>query len=122
MGRTFYRFYRDDWGLTAHTVELEMPIKINPFLTITPSYRYYQQTAIDAFAGYKEHSISQAYYSSDYDLSAFKSHGIGVGMKWKPLDGVFGVKYWERLELRYLHYERNTDLNSDIVSLLINFK
>ena len=43
-------------------------------------------------------------------------------MKWKPLDGVFGVKYWERLELRYLHYERNTDLNSDIVSLLINFK
>ena len=122
VGRTFYRFYRDDWGLTAHTVELEMPIKINPFLTITPSYRYYQQTAIDAFAGYKEHSISQAYYSSDYDLSAFKSHGIGVGMKWKPLDGVFGVKYWERLELRYLHYERNTDLNSDIVSLLINFK
>ena len=99
-----------------------MPIKINPFLTITPSYRYYQQTAIDAFAGYKEHSISQAYYSSDYDLSAFKSHGIGVGMKWKPLDGVFGVKYWERIELRYLHYERNTDLNSDIVSLLINFK
>ena len=70
----------------------------------------------------KEHSISQAYYSSDYDLSAFKSHGVGVGMKWKPLDGVFGVKYWERLELRYLHYERNTDLNSDIVSLLINFK
>ena len=48
--------------------------------------------------------------------------GFGVGMKWKPLDGVFGVKYWERLELRYLHYERNTDLNSDIVSLLINFK
>lgn len=45
--RSFYRYYHDDWGLSAHTVDLETPIKINPFLSVTPFYRYYTQSAID---------------------------------------------------------------------------
>ena len=122
VARTFYRFYKDDWGLKANTMELELAIKLSPFLTLTPSYRYYQQSAIDDFAEYKEHSIKEEFYSSDYDLSSFTSQGFGLGIKWKPLDGVWGVKHWDQIEMRYLHYDRSTDLSSDIVSLLFNFK
>ena len=122
VARTFYRFYKDDWGLKANTMELELAIKLSPFLTLTPSYRYYQQSAIDDFAEYKEHSIKEEFYSSDYDLSSFTSQGFGLGIKWKPLDGVWGVKHWDQIEMRYLHYDRSTDLSSDIVSLLLNFK
>src|SRR5207342_2358392 len=43
--RTYYRYYHDDWGLNAHTAEIETPIKITPFFSISPFYRYYTQTA-----------------------------------------------------------------------------
>jgi hypothetical protein len=29
--RTFYRYYQDNWGVKAHTFELETPIKMTPF-------------------------------------------------------------------------------------------
>lgn len=45
--RGFYRYYSDDWGLSGHTIDLETPVKITPFLSITPFYRYYTQTAVD---------------------------------------------------------------------------
>ena len=48
--RSFYRYYHDDWGLTAHTVELETPVKITPFFSVSPFYRYYKQSAVDYFA------------------------------------------------------------------------
>src|SRR5205085_9969334 len=50
--RTFYRYYHDDWGLNAHTFELETPVKVTPFFSITPFYRYYNQGAVNYFAPY----------------------------------------------------------------------
>lgn len=34
--RSYYRYYRDDWNLTAHTAELEIPVKVTPFLSLSP--------------------------------------------------------------------------------------
>jgi hypothetical protein len=45
--RSFYRFYHDDWGLSSHSIQLESSIKFTPFLSVTPFYRYYTQTAVD---------------------------------------------------------------------------
>jgi Protein of unknown function (DUF3570) len=122
IARAFYRYYFDQWGLKAHTLELEAPIKINPFLSITPNYRYYRQNGISSFAPYKQHVTTSEFYTSDYDLSKLQSHSFGAGIRWKPLNGVFGMKHWSKVELRYLHYQRSTALSSNIVSLLMSFK
>jgi hypothetical protein len=30
--RSFYRYYQDNWGLKAHTIDMELPVKITPFV------------------------------------------------------------------------------------------
>jgi hypothetical protein len=56
--RFFYRYYWDDFGITSNTVSLEMPIKVNSWLTISPMYRYYQQTACKYFRPFGEHKLA----------------------------------------------------------------
>ena len=34
--RTYYRYFFDDWGIKAHTAQLEIPIKISPFVSLSP--------------------------------------------------------------------------------------
>lgn len=120
--RTFYRYYMDDWGLKAHTAELETAVKITPFMSISPFYRYYTQTGIDYFAGYKLHSKADTYYSSDYDLSKFDSHFVGAGFRLIAPDGILGIRKFNAIEIRYGHYSRQTGLVSNIVSLNAKFK
>jgi hypothetical protein len=120
--RLFYRFYTDDWGITGHTASLEAPIKITPFISLSPFYRYYVQTAAKYFAPYREHALSEMFYTSDYDLSSFNSHFFGAGIRFTPEKGVLGITHFTMLEIRYGHYIRSTGLHSDIVSLNAQFK
>lgn len=120
--RTYYRFYKDDWDLQSHTASIEMPIKINPFLSVSPFYRYYAQTAVKYFAPYHDHKGSDAYYTSNYDLSAFNSSFVGAGIRMAPPDGVFNVQHFHMLELRYGHYTKSIGMKADIVSLNLQFR
>lgn len=120
--RTYYRYYQDDWGLKAHTINLETSIKFTPFVSLTPFYRYYTQTAIKYFGAFQAHKITDQYYTSNYDLSAFDSHFFGAGIRLIPPKGVFGLEHFNMLELRYGHYTKNIGMNSDIVSLNLKFK
>ena len=120
--RSWYRFYHDDWGNTAHTVSLETSVKLNPFFSLTPFYRYSTQSGIYYFAPKSGHSTDETFYTSDYDLSNFNSRFIGIGIRLAPPKGIFAVKYWNSLELRYGHYIRSTDLVADQISLALKFK
>jgi len=120
--RSFYRYYQDDWGLTSHTVQLESAIKFTPFLSITPFYRYYTQNAVDYFAAYGVHKLSEQYFTSNYDLSKFNSNFYGAGFKIMPAKGVFGIERLNSLELRYGHYTRTNNLKSDIITMSLKFK
>lgn len=120
--RSFYRYYQDDWGLKAHTIDLELPVKFSAFLSVSPFYRYYTQKAIDYFAPYGQHSPADTYFTSDYDLSDFHSQFYGAGFRVVPAKGVFGVQHWSSLELRYGHYKRSDGLNSNEISLHARFK
>ena len=120
--RSFYRYYQDDWGLRAHTMNVELPWKVTPFISISPFYRYYAQEAVDYFAGYKQHSISEAFFTSNHDLSTFNSHFYGTGIRLAPPESVFGIKHLASLELRYGHYSKNIGMQSDIISLHLGFK
>jgi hypothetical protein len=120
--RAYYRFYTDDWGITAHTADLEVPIKITPFLSVSPFYRYYTQTAAKYFAGYQQHVASEEFFSSNYDLSAFNSSFFGAGFRIAPPKGVLGWQHLSMLELRFGHYAKNIDMNANIISLNLKFK
>ncbi|SRR6266487_3567925 len=120
--RSFYRYYNDNWGVKAHTVDLEVPIKITPFVSVSPFYRFYKQTAADFFAAYGQHTVSENYFTSDYDLSKFNSNFFGAGIRLAPPNGLFSMKNWNSLELRYGRYERSNGLQSNIISLHLKFK
>lgn len=120
--RSLYRFYIDSWGMKAHTVELETPIKFSSIVSLTPFYRFHKQSAIDYFAPFGENKPDQVYYTSDYDLSTLKSHFFGVGLRASPAKGIFGASNWNMLEVRYGHYTRTTGLQSDVISLHLTFK
>ena len=120
--RTFYRYYMDNWGIKAHTAEIEVPVKLNPFASISPFYRYNSQQGTRYFAPYGQHSVNEAYYTSDYDLSTLHSNFIGLNFRIAPPKGVFGWQNFNTLEIRYGHYVRSTDLNSNILTLALKFK
>ncbi|WP_210485837.1 DUF3570 domain-containing protein [Rufibacter aurantiacus] len=120
--RSFYRFYSDNWGIKAHTAELETPFKVTPFISLSPYYRFYAQTAADYFAGYQQHSPGERRYTSDYDLSKFTSHYAGLNFRITSVEGVFGIKKLNTLELRYGHYNRSNGLVSNTVSLAATLK
>lgn len=120
--RAWYRYYTDDWNIRSNTMQLETSLKITPFFSITPYFRFYQQTAADYFAAYKVHTASDDYYTSNYDLSKFNSQFFGAGLRIAPPAGVFGIQHWNALEIRYGHYSKNIGLNANIISLHVKFK
>ncbi len=120
--RGYYRYYKDDWGLTAHTFNIETAIKFTPFVSVTPFYRYYTQNAVDYFAPYQAHKTNDQYFTSNYDLSKFNSQFYGAGIRLTPPKGVFGLDHFNMLELRYGHYTKNVGMNSDIISMNLRFK
>src|SRR5664279_1808372 len=120
--RSYYRYYIDSWGLEAHTASLEVPVKITPFFSVSPFYRYYAQTAVKYFHPYEMASAKDAFYTSNYGLSKFNSNFFGAGIRVAPPKGILGMKGFSALELRYGHYAQNIDLNSDVISLNIKFK
>lgn len=120
--RTYFRHYQDDWGLKSNTAEIETPVKVTPFFSISPFYRYYNQSAVDYFAGYGKHTRNEEYYTSDYDLSEFDSHLMGAGIRLVSPGGIFGISKFNTVEVRYGHYSRATGLISNIITLNAKFR
>jgi hypothetical protein len=119
--RSYYRFYADSWGIVSNTFNVELPVKITPFVSISPFYRFYMQTAARYFAPYAVHTEDEQYFTSNYALAAFNSNSFGAGLRLAPPRGIF-TNSLRVLELRYGHYSQTTDLNAHIISLNLTFK
>jgi hypothetical protein len=124
--RAFYRAYIDDWGMVAHTANLEVPYKITPFFSISPFYRFNIQGRVDYFKPYDgvngQHTTKETYYTSDYDLSSFTSQFMGAGIRLAPPGGLANIVNWNSLELRYGYYTRSNGMIGHSVSLNIKIK
>jgi hypothetical protein len=129
--KTFYRYYVDDFGIQAHTLKFEIPVKISNYLSLYPFVRMHSQTASQYFAPKFEHLSSQEFFTSDYDLSAFTSVKYGMGFKYEPLYGLGRMRLpsrqrkvliWTHLSARYGHYNRSDGLHADIFSLMTSFE
>lgn len=120
--KLYYRFYTDDWNLTAHTANIEMPVKLTSFLSLSPFYRFYTQTGVKYYAPYKGHLSTEEFYTTDDDLSPFNSNYEGMGVRYAPPGGVFKIKRLNMLELRYGHYGRSDGLHADDITLHLKLK
>lgn len=120
--RSYYRYYMDDWGVRSHTVSLETPVKITPFVSVSPFYRYYIQSAAEFFAPYRAHTANDQYYSSDYDYAAFSSNYEGLNVRIAPPNGVLGARAFSALELRYGHYRQTTGLVANSITMNLTIK
>lgn len=120
--RTYYRYYTDSWGVRSNTFNIETPVKISPFVSVNPFYRYYSQKGTKYFAPYEQHTAFDDYYTSNYDLSTFNSNFYGAGIRLSPKNGLFGIERLNMLEIRYGHYTKSVGMNSDIISLNLRFK
>lgn len=120
--RTYYRYYADSWGIRSNTFNIETPVKISPFISVSPFYRYYSQKGTKYFAPYEQHTAFDDFYTSNYDLSTFNSNFYGAGIRFNPKNGLFGIERLNMLEIRYGHYTKSVGMSSDIISLNLRFK
>ena len=128
--RSLYRFYTDDFGIRGNTINLELPYKVTNFFSVYPFYNFHTQTAARFFNGYKEHDISEHYYTSDYDLSGLNSAEFGAGFFYSPVYAIARFKFsrasnhyisLKKWETRYGYYKRSTGLHASIISTHFGF-
>lgn len=81
-----YRYYKDDWALRAHTLDLVYDQHAFDDWIITPELRYYTQNAASFFGNF--FLAPQPYMSSDYRLSSFSSVMGGLSLSYAVRDGL----------------------------------
>ena len=112
--RTGYRFYTDDWGISAHTIELEphfrLPSERETWLY--PILRYSTQSGADWFGAPGTFTGQEAYYTSDGDLAetSTSKYGLGVTVGTRPGQTWLGI--FRRFEARAVVYDRNDGLTA----------
>lgn len=75
-----YRFYGDDWSMTAHTPEARVIQEAGDGVDVTVRYRFHWQSAADFYLpSYPSNDPDMfPYITDDVKLSRFTSHTIGV--------------------------------------------
>lgn len=133
-----YRFFDDDWGITSHTMALNLDIPVHGFFglnsaeskstqwSLLPAYRYYSQS--QAFF-YKNPYASnqQALFgedgpaSSDERLSEFVAHRFELGLQYPLVKSL-------TLDFSAAHYfqqnseKQNSDFSANWLMLGLSYK
>jgi hypothetical protein len=118
-----YRYYVDNFGITAHTIQVKPVILVSNSITISPIFRYHNQSESKYFYKYKEASESSKYYSSDYDLAGLQSYKFSLELEYRPLYGVLGndLMGWKGVSFRYSDYRRSDGLEAQIFGVNFEF-
>ena len=121
--RTYYRYYIDDWGLKAHTVNIDLPIRFNPKISLTPSYRFYKQNQVKWYGPYETHLSTEKYYTSDPDLAKFNSNQFSLALNYNDIfnDFKLGRLGLKTANVKFSHYVRSDGLKANIVSFGFKF-
>jgi hypothetical protein len=83
--KTSYRFYTDDWGIRAHTVEIQYDQRLGDGWLVSPQIRLYTQSAATFYGSLFVQP--QQFMSADYRLSPFSSVLAGLTVSHEILPG-----------------------------------
>ena len=104
-----YRYFADDWGIEAHTLETAWNQELPGNWLASYSLRYYTQGKADFYAPFYTASRADGFYSSDYRLAGNGSALIGL-----KLEKTFTTETSVNLNVEY--YTRRGDLKLDGVA------
>jgi hypothetical protein len=117
--RLYYRFYEDDWGIVAHSVESQLLQRLTPAFYIGVVYRFHTQTSPPFFT-----TLAPLYATlriADSDLAALQSQTLGA----KAIGDVpvrTGAVRQVHYEIEYDRYQRTNDLKMDIVTCSVGLR
>ena len=105
-----YRYYRDDWSISAHALEVAWHQPLAHGWSVAPRVRYYTQSSANFYHPYVNCGVTDGYecalalerYSSDYRLASFGALSSGLVVTQRLRSGVrmdFSGEY-------YLHRAR----------------
>jgi hypothetical protein len=112
-----YRYYADDFGLRAHSVEVAGYQYLLPWLYARGSYRYHHQTGVDFFTT----SLPTMYdprmeHTADSDLAPLAANEWSVSLAMVRERAPAALRGWA-LSAEVLHYWRSNDLQITTVAL-----
>lgn len=112
--RSGYRYYSDDWGITAHTIDLEPHFRLRSDreMWLFPILRYGTQTGADYFGVPGTFTGAESYYTSDWDLAetTMLKYGLGWTVNTRPGQTWLGIL--RRFEARATVYDRDDGLTA----------
>jgi hypothetical protein len=82
-----YRFYADDWGLVAHSVDARVHFRPHRDLRLRLRYRYYVQNEAVFWRDDGVWDVDYPWRSDDPKMDDFRSHTAGLELVWH-LDGL----------------------------------
>jgi hypothetical protein len=84
--QTDYRYFRDDWGIRSHSLELAWSQDLREGWTVRPALRYYSQSAADFYAPLVPRP-QPGLLSSDQRLAAFGGISPSARLSWRSGEG-----------------------------------
>ncbi len=123
--RSSYRFYDDDWGVQAHSLELEPHFRLpsQNESWIFPILRYHTQDGSDYFGLPRTFSAQSDFFTADRDLSEFDSEKIGLGYRLiLPASAGGRLRHLKSFETRLTSYSRDDGLDSFAASFGFGFR
>jgi hypothetical protein len=99
------RWFRDDWGISADTIEVAWYQNLPADWKVAPSVRWYEQGHASFYRPYYTVARDDGHYSSDYRLSAFGalSYRLATMKSWAKWDFSLAVEYYNSAAGLALH-------------------
>jgi hypothetical protein len=80
-----YRFFTDDWGIDAHTLDVGYTRPLAGGWILDAGYRFYTQDSADFYSDLFPYKDAQNYLARDKELSSFNSHTLRFGVSYDIL-------------------------------------
>ncbi|CAA6815801.1 MAG: Unknown protein [uncultured Sulfurovum sp.] len=110
-----YRFYTDDWGMNAHTLDNDVYYQLTKKVTLGAGLRYYTQTEADFYNGSKDYFTNEEFASSDERLSDFDALTYRASVDFKQNDKL-------SYNLGAQFYSQSTGLDATMFTTGIKYK
>jgi hypothetical protein len=103
-----YRFYRDTWGIAAHTAELGYTQPLFHSWTLDTHVRMYRQNQADFYSDLFPFRDAQNFLARDRELASFRNLTMGAGATWEYhvarlswlQKGTINLR-WDRMHISY---------------------
>jgi hypothetical protein len=101
-----YRYFRDNWNIRAHTVELGYGSRLDDRWLVEPHYRFYKQSAASFYAN--DFSTQMTFMARDRELSDFSSHALGAKASYQLFNRRFNLsRVTLNLDYEFIRYRYN---------------